>query len=313
MQRRINKISSSGGLGRKIANNSALYLFLLPAIVLTFIFAYIPMYGIIIAFKDFRPAAGIFGSAWADPWYKHFERFFISFQFTRTIKNTLTINVYSLAVGFPIPIIVALVLNQMEARRYRKAFQTISYMPHFISTVVMVGMIRIFLSPSTGLIGAVYGLFQNDAPNLLGDPSWFSTIYVWSDVWQHAGWDSIIYIAALSSVDPALYEAAVVDGASRWQKLRFIDWPMILPTVLIMLILRVGNLMGLGFEKVYLLQNNLNQVSSEVISTYVYKIGILNAQYSYSTAINLFNTTINFILLLTINRISKRVNEVSLW
>lgn len=220
---------------------------------------------------------------------------------------------YSLAVGFPLPIILALIINQMRAKRFKKVFQTITYMPHFISTVVMVGLIMLFLSPGNGLIGNIYKIFGAEAPNLMAQSSMFSSIYVWSDVWQHLGWDSIIYIAALSSVDPSLYEAATVDGASARQKIWHIDVPMLLPTAIILLIMRVGNLMGMGFEKVYLMQNNLNLSSSEVIATYVYKMGITSAQYSYSAAINMFNTIINFILLITVNQVSKKVSSNSLW
>jgi len=296
-----------------VCRNWGLYLLLLPALTLTICFAYKPMYGVIIAFKDYKPSLGITGSPWTDPWFKYFLKFFKSFQFDTTIRNTLLINLYSLLVGFPLPIILALIINQMRARRFRKVFQTVTYMPHFISTVVMVGMIMLFLSPSSGLIGSIYRLFGQEAPNLMAKASAFSSIYVWTDVWQHVGWDSIIYIAALSAVDPTLYEAATVDGASRWQKLRKIDVPMLVPTAVILLILRVGNLMSIGFEKVYLMQNDMNLRASEVIATYVYKIGIISTQYSYSAAINMFNTIINFILLITVNQVSKRVSENSLW
>lgn len=201
----------------------------------------------------------------------------------------------------------------MRANRFKRLFQTVTYMPHFISTVVIVGLMLILLSPGNGLIGNLYRLFGAEAPNLIGSAGLFSSVYVWSDVWQHTGWDSIIYIAALSAVSPSLYEAATVDGASRWQKIRYIDIPMLLPTAVTLLILRVGGLLGVGFEKAYLMQNNLNISGSEVISTYVYKIGLLSAQYSFSSAINLFNTIINFILLLLVNWIARRTSEQSLW
>ncbi|OPJ60031.1 ABC transporter permease [Clostridium oryzae] len=298
---------------KRIKQNSGLYLLLLPAVVLLVCFTYKPMYGVLIAFKDFQPVKGILGSPWADPWYKYFVKFFHSFQFTTTIKNTLIINIYSLIVSFPFPIILALAVNQMRAKRYKKVFQTITYMPHFISTVVMVSLILLMLSPSGGILGNMSKLLGVQAPNLMGEPGAFSHIYVWSDIWQHTGWDSIIYLAALSSIDPSLYEAATIDGASNWQKIRYIDISMLAPTAVILLILRVGGLMGLGFEKVYLMQNTLNVSSSEVISTYVYKIGLLSAQYSYSAAINLFSTIINFILLISVNKISKKVSDNSLW
>lgn len=298
---------------RQIRRNAGLYLLLAPAVVLVILFAYWPMYGISIAFKDFSAPLGIGASPWSEPVFKHFTKFFNSYQFTNTVKNTLWISFYSLAASFPLPIILALGINQMRAERFKRAFQTVLYLPHFISTVVMVGLLIIWLSPSSGLIGSVYKLFGAQAPNLMGNKSAFASIYVWSDVWQHMGWNSIIYIAALASVDPSLYEAATVDGANRFQKIRYIDFPMILPTAVILLIMSAGNVMNLGFEKVYMMQNNLNLSVSEVISTYVYKIGITNTQYSYSTAINLFNTMINVLLLVTVNFVSGRLSESSLW
>ncbi|WP_350338272.1 ABC transporter permease [Clostridium caldaquaticum] len=307
------KISTSKSNFNKIKQNIGLYLLLMPAVVLLILFTYKPMYGVIIAFKEYQPVNGILESPWANPWYKYFTKFFNSYQFGNTIKNTLVINIYSMIVSFPFPIILALVINQMRAKRFKKTFQTITYMPHFISTVVMVGLIMIILSPDSGILNHLSKLFGVQAPNLMGSAKAFSHIYVWSDVWQHTGWDSIIYLAALSAVDPSLYEAATIDGANNWQKIHHIDIPMLASTAGILLILRVGGLMGLGFEKVYLMQNTLNIGSSEVISTYVYKIGLLSAQYSYSAAINLFSTIINFILLILVNQISKRVSNSSLW
>lgn len=298
---------------KSIRRNWGLYLLLLPSVILILCFVYRPMYGVIIAFKEYRPVTGIIGSPWAAPWYKHFLRYFKSFQFKTTITNTLIINLYSLLVNFPLPIALALIINQMYANRYKRIFQTISYMPHFISTVVMVGLIMIFLSPGSGLLGHVCKLLGIEAPNLMGKASAFTSIYVWSDAWQHTGWDSIIYIAALSTVSIDLYEAATIDGASKWQKLLYIDIPMLIPTASILLIMRVGNLMSLGFEKVYLMQNDLNLSASEVIATYVYKVGITNTQYSYSAAINMFNTVVNFILLITVNQITKKISQHSLW
>ncbi|WP_027086163.1 ABC transporter permease [Cohnella panacarvi] len=295
---------------RRISRNWGLYLLLLPAVVLLLCFTYKPMYGVVIAFKDFSPVKGISESPWAG--FKYFEKFFHSYQFPITIKNTVAISLYSLAT-FPIPIAFALLVNQMRQNRFKRVFQTISYMPHFISTVVLVGLLLILLSPSSGLIGQLYGLFGAEAPNVMGSTTWFSSVFVWSDVWQHTGWDSIIYIAALSTVNPSLYEAATMDGASRWQKIRYIDIPMLIPTVITLLILRMGGLLGVGFEKAYLMQNNLNISSSEVISTYVYKIGLLSSQYSFSAAINLFNTMINFALLILVNYMSKKFSENSLW
>jgi len=298
---------------KRIKENWGLYVLLMPAVIILICFTYKPMYGVIIAFKDYQPVKGITGSSWANPWYKYFTKFFNSYQFSTTIKNTLVINFYSMIVSFPFPIILALAVNQMRAKRFKKIFQTITYMPHFISTVVMVGLIMLMLSPDSGILGNLSKLIGVQLPNLMGEAGAFSHIYVWSDVWQHTGWDSIIYIAALSAIDPSLYEAATIDGASNWQKIIYIDLVMLAPTAAILLILRVGGLMGLGFEKVYLMQNTLNITNSEVISTYVYKIGLLSAQYSYSAAINLFSTIINFILLITVNQISKKTSDNSLW
>ncbi|HIW34910.1 MAG TPA: ABC transporter permease subunit [Candidatus Paenibacillus intestinavium] len=282
----------------------------MPAVILLILFTYKPMYGVIIAFKDYNPSLGISGSPWAG--FKYFEKFFNSYQFEVTLKNTIMISLYSFAT-FPIPIAFALLVNQLRQNWYRKFFQTVTYMPHFISTVVLVGLMMILLSPGNGLIGNLYRLFGAEAPNLMGSASLFSSLYVWSDVWQQTGWNSIIYLAALSAVNPSLYEAAKVDGASRWQMVKMIDIPMLIPTAVTLLILRIGGLLGVGFEKVFLMQNNLNISGSEVIATYVYKIGLLSAQYSFSSAINLFNTIINLILLITFNQISKKYSENSIW
>ena len=301
------------GTWKRISRNWGLYLLLLPALVLLILFAYKPMYGVVIAFKNYKNSLGILGSPWADPLFKNFQRFFNSYQCEATIRNTLRLSLYSLAVGFPIPIILALMINQITAMRFRRAFQTILYLPHFISTVVMVGLLLIWLSPSSGLVGAFYRLLGKDAPNVMTSASGFPSIYVWSDVWQHSGWDSIVFLAALSSIDPTLYEAATVDGATRWQKMRYIDLPLLMSTACIMLILRAGNLMNVGFEKVFLMQNDLNMSTSEIIATYVYKMGLRNSQYAVSTAVNLFNNLINFGLLLLVNCITRKLGETSLW
>ena len=301
------------GTWKRISRNWGLYLLLLPALVLLILFAYKPMYGVVIAFKNYKNSLGILGSPWADPLFKNFQRFFNSYQCGATIRNTLRLSLYSLAVGFPIPIILALMINQITAMRFRRTFQTILYLPHFISTVVMVGLLLIWLSPSSGLVGAFYRLLGREAPNVMTSASGFPSIYVWSDIWQHAGWDSIVFLAALSSIDPTLYEAATVDGATRWQKMRYIDLPLLMATACIMLILRAGNLMNVGFEKVFLMQNDLNMSTSEIIATYVYKMGLRNSQYAVSTAVNLFNNLINFGLLLLVNCITRKLGETSLW
>jgi len=296
-----------------IKKNSGLYLLILPAVVLSVCFAYKPMYGVLIAFKDYRNSLGIMGSPWAEPLLKNFTKFFNSYQFGTTIRNTLIISFYTLFAMVPLPIILALILNQMPKKGFKRVFQTVTYLPHFISTVVIVGMLLIMFSPSSGFIGNIYRFFGAQAPNLMGSASVFPDVYVWSDVWQHTGWDSIIYLAALSAVDPALYEAAIMDGATRWQRLWRIDLPMLFPTACILLIMRAGNIMNVGFEKVYLMQNNLNLSASEVISTYVYKIGIISSQYSYSAAINLFNTLVNLVLLVSVNFFTRRYSNTSLW
>lgn len=295
---------------KKFKSSLPLYLLLSPSLILLLFFSYFPMYGLIIAFKDYVPTLGFWGSPWVG--FKHFTQFFNSYQFGLTIRNTLSISLYSILVGFPIPIGIALLSNQIRREKFKKVFQVTTYLPHFISTMVMAGMILLFLSPSTGLVANFLNLFNIEMPNLLSGPSFFNDVYVWSDVWQHAGWDSIIYLAALSSIDPTYYEAADMDGASRFQKILHIDIPMLIPTTMILLILRAGSVLSIGFEKVLLLQNPLNLAGSEIISTYVYKVGLQSYQYSLSTAIGLFNTIVNLLILLTVNWLSKRATKTSL-
>ena len=296
---------------RKIKSNIPLYVLLFPSIILLIMFAYIPMLGLVIAFKDYSPANGILNSPWAG--FKYFIQFFKSVQFGTTMTNTLKISIYSILVGFPLPILLALLCNQLRTGKFKKVFQVTTYLPHFISTMVMCGMIILFLSPNSGLIANIFKSLGLTMPNLLSKPDSFAGVYVWSDVWQHIGWDSIIYLAALSAIDPTYYEAATMDGASRIQKILNIDLPLLLPTAMILLILRAGSLLSIGFEKVLLLQNPLNLAGSEVISTYVYKVGMINFQYSYSTAIGLFNTVVNLIILLSVNWFSKRYTKTGLF
>ncbi|MDY4112944.1 MAG: ABC transporter permease subunit [Roseburia sp.] len=229
------------------------------------------------------------------------------------MKNTLVLSLYGILVGFPLPIALALMCNQMKTRMFKKVFQVVTYLPHFISTMVMCGLILIFLSPSSGLLANIFGVLGVEVPNLMADADAFKHVYVWSDIWQHLGWDSIIYLAALSSIDPTYYEAATIDGASTLQKIRHIDLPLIMPTAMVLLVLRAGSILGIGFEKVYLLQNTQNILSSEIISTYVYKIGLQSCQYSLSTAIGLFNTVVNVVVLLLINFIAKKTTQTSLF
>ena len=296
---------------RKIKSNIPLYVLLFPSIILLIMFAYIPMLGLVIAFKDYSPANGILNSPWVG--FKYFTQFFNSVQFGTTMMNTLKISIYSILVGFPLPILLALLCNQLRTGKFKKVFQVTTYLPHFISTMVMCGMIILFLSPNSGLLANIFKSLGWTMPNLLAKPDSFAGVYVWSDVWQHIGWDSIIYLAALSAIDPTYYEAATMDGASRMQKILNIDLPLLLPTAMILLILRAGSLLSIGFEKVLLLQNPLNLAGSEVISTYVYKVGMLNFQYSYSTAIGLFNTVVNLIILLSVNWFSKRYTKTGLF
>nr|WP_249306084.1 ABC transporter permease subunit [Lederbergia citrea] len=288
-----------------------LYFLVLPPVLYFLIFKYIPMANSVIAFKDYSVVQGIWGSPWAG--WRHFELFFNNPQFWTLVKNTFFLSVYALLVGFPIPIILALCLNEVRNGIFKRSVQMITYAPYFISTVIIVSMIMLFFSPRLGIATQFLELVGLDAQNILGSPSAFRHIYVWSDVWQSAGYSAIIYLAALAGVSPELYEAAKVDGASRLQRIIYIDIPSILPVAVIILILGVGNIMAIGFEKVYLLQNPLNLPTSEIIATYVYKIGLLNANFSFATAVGLFNSIINLILLVVVNSIARKVSNNSLW
>jgi putative aldouronate transport system permease protein len=301
----------SNATWKKMARNYELYLFLLPTLAYFVIFHYIPIYGVQIAFKNFIAVKGILGSPWTG--FDHFERFFASNQFWTVLSNTLGLSLYELLVSFPAPILLALMLNQIGNGKFRKLVQTVTYAPHFISTVVIAGMLYLFLSPSTGLINKMVEVFGGSPIFFMAEPEWFKTIFVFSGIWQNVGWATIIYLAALSAISPELHEAAVMDGANKVQRIRHVDLPGIMPTIVILLILNIGHLMTVGFEKVYLMQNVLNIDASEVIQTYVYKAGLLNGQFSYSAAIGLFNSVINFILLITVNEAAKRMKQSSLW
>ena len=294
-----------------LKGNYDLYLFLLPAIAVLFIFSYLPIYGVVLAFKDYSVSKGILGSTWVG--LKHFTRFFSSAYFPVLMKNTLLLSLYSLAVGFPFPIILALLLNTIRAKWFKKTVQMVTYAPNFISTVVMCGMVLLFLSSRAGMVNKLLGVFGKEPVNFMAYASFFPHIYVWSGVWQTAGWNSVIYFAALSGISPQLHEAAMIDGASRLQRILHIDVPGILPTAIILLILNMGSIMSVGYEKVFLLQNNTNIASSEIIATYVYKMGILNNDISFSTAVGLFNSVINLVLLVVVNSVSKKLSENSLW
>lgn len=287
---------------KSFKKNWELYLLLTPVILYFVVFHYFPLYGLQIAFKDFIATKGISGSPWVG--LKHFERFFDSYYFWRLIKNTVGIGVFTLLVSFPVPIILALMLNEVKSLRYKKFVQTVIYAPHFLSTVVVVGMLLLFLK-SDGLVNQVIMLFGGNSIDFITEPGWFKTLFVFSDVWQTMGWSSIIYIAALAAVDPAQHEAAMIDGASKFQRIIHINIPAIMPTIVILFILNAGSVMAVGFEKVFLMQNDLNMSTSDVISTFVYRSGILEAQYSFSAAVGLFNSLINFIMLIMVNQIAK--------
>lgn len=292
-------------LAKRIWEYRQMYMLLLIPVALTVIYKYLPMYGIQIAFRDFKASRGIWGSEWVG--LEWFARFFDSPNAFRMIKNTVLLSLYSLLWGFPVPIILALVLNQVRFKRYRRVVQTVIYAPHFISTMVICGMIRIFLSPSGGL----FNLLLGTNIDFLTESSMFRSIYIISGIWQDAGWGTIVYLATLSSIDPALYEAAEIDGASMFKRILHIDIPSLLPMAILMLIMATGGLMNIGFEKVWLLQTDLNKATSDTIAVYVYQQGLENAKYSYSTAIGLFNTMINIVLLLIVNRIASKTSDVS--
>lgn len=287
-----------------------LYTFLLPALTFFVIFHYIPMYGVQIAFKDFFATMGIMGSPWVG--FDHFERFFNSYYFWRLLKNTLIISLYQLCL-FPLPIIFALMLNELRNGAFKKWTQTLTYAPHFISVVVVVGMIIAFLDPTTGIVNLLIEKLGGESIQFLTSPSWFRHIYVWSGEWQGLGWGSIIYLAALAGVNPELLEAAKVDGATRFQRILHINIPAILPTIVILFILNIGKFMSVGFEKVLLLQNSLNSETSDIIQTFVYETGLLEGQYSFAAAVGLFDSVINIILLITVNQIARKVSDNSLW
>ncbi|MBQ8814268.1 MAG: sugar ABC transporter permease [Lachnospiraceae bacterium] len=292
-----------------------LYVFLLIPITYILIFAYAPMGGIVMAFQDYSARKGILGSDWVG--LDNFRRFFESYNSRRAITNTIVLSLYTIVAGFPIPICFALMLNSLRREKFKKVTQTIVNMPHFISVTVMVGILMQIFNPRTGLYGAIGEWITGNYPgDILGSAAAFRHLYVWSGIWQNFGWNSVIYTAALSSVDPTYHEAAMLDGATRLQRVRHVDIPAILPTVVTMLILRMGSVMSIGFEKVYLMQNGLNMATSDIISTYVYQVSLAAdgiSDFSYATAIGLFNNVIEFILITIVNKISKKVSETSLW
>ena len=298
-------------LRRKLWADRYLFLMISPVIAYYIIFHYIPMYGAIIAFKDFSPGKGILDSPWVG--LENFRNFFGSFYFTRIVRNTLFLSLNTLIWGFPIPIIFAMLLNELRNKYFKRTIQTVSYLPHFISVVVVTGMMANFLSPNGGVVNKLLSALGHGPIDFLSQPGYFRSLYVGSEIWQGFGWGAIIYLAALAGIDPSLYEAAEVDGASRWQKAIFITLPSLLPVTIILLILDMGNVMSVGFEKILLLYNPATYETSDVIQTYIYRRGIVSSDFSLAAAIGLFNSTINLILLLSVNWIARKWSETSLW
>jgi len=296
---------------RDISKYKSLYVLVIPVVIWYILFEYKPMYGVVIAFQDYRPRRGISGSEWVG--LKHFKDFVSSFFFGRTVKNTLIISLTNIIFGFPAPIIFALLLNEIKNLKFKKLVQTISYMPHFISMVVFTSMIRVFVSNNGFITGILNVLFDVPKKSLLTMQEYFVPIHVLSGIWQGLGWGAIIYIAALANVDQELYDAASIDGANRWKQTIHVTIPSIMPTIIIMLLLRLGGIMSVGYEKIILLYNEGIYEVSDVISTYVYRKGLQEFQYSFSAAVGLFNTAINFALIMIFNKISKKISEVSLW
>lgn len=298
-------------LKKDLKKHKWLYVMLIIPVIFVVIWNYWPMYGVIIAFKDYSPAFGILGSPWVG--LKHFERFFASYFFLEIIVNTLRLSLYSLLVSVPLPIILALLFNELNRKWFKSTAQTISYIPNFISVVVVIGMVQFFFSSQDGMINMLLNTFGFPSIDFLGSPKWFPHIYVWSGVWQGVGWGTLIYTAAMSGISPDQYEVAYLDGASRLQCIRHITIPSIMPTIVISTILATGSILSVGFEKTFLLQNAANLASSEVLSTYTYKMGIINGEYSFSAAVGLFNNVINFIVLFFVNKLAQKTNESSLW
>ena len=308
---KVSDLSLGGRLKFYLKRYWQLYIFLLPALIYFLIFHYGPMYGVQIAFKRYMPSLGIIGSPWVG--FDHFKRFFNSYYFGDLIKNTLGISIYELILGFPMPIILALVFNELKNGFFKKFAQTVTYAPHFISTVVIVGMLVSFLSPSTGIINHIISALGGNRHAFLEDPKWFKAIYVLSGIWQNTGWNTIIYMSALAGVNPELHEAAAIDGASRFQRLLYINLPALVPTMIILLIMNFGSIMSMGYEKILLMQNPLNIAASNVISIFTYQQGLIDANYSYAAAVGLFNAAINAILLLSVNKITRKVTDIGLW
>lgn len=299
-----------GGYLHNIVHNKLLYLMALPVIAYYVIFCYLPMYGVVIAFQDYMPARGILGSNWVG--FKHFTSFFTSTYFPRLVRNTLSINIKELIFSFPIPILFAILLNEVRSVRFRRISQSITYMPHFISTVVICGLLVDF-TKSTGVLTNLFVVLGMERVNMLSVSGYFQGLFIGSIVWQSFGWDSIIYFAALTGIDPMLYDAARVDGAGRFKQALHVTLPGIAPTIVILMLLRIGSMMTVSWDRIILLYNPLTYETADVLSSYVYRIGLTKMQYSFATSVGLFNSVINIILLIAANQLSKRVSENSLW
>lgn len=298
---------------KRLKKSVPYYVLILVPLAVLLLFKYYPMYGITLAFKDYRVSQGIAGSPWTEPLLRHFTRFLTAPSAVRVITNTLRISLYSLIAGFPFPILLAIALNEMRHKRLKKVIQMITYMPYFISTVVLVSMVIQFTDLSYGFVNQIITKLGGTPVNFMGNKENFIHIYVWTGVWQAAGYNAVVYLAALSGVSQDLYDAAVVDGASKVKRILHIDIPCIAPTIIILFILNTGSILSVGFEKIYLMQNNTNLSVSEVISTYVYRMGLVNNNYSYSTAVGLFNAVVNCVMLIVCNTVARRVSDVSLW
>ncbi len=304
------ELSFSRRLGRDLKRNKTMYLLIIPVIVYYFVFCYVPMYGVIMAFQEYDPALGIMHSPWVG--LQQFREFFANGYFWRLIRNTLTISFSSLLFGFPMPIVLALLLNEVRCKAFRKSIQTVSYMPHFVSVVVMVGILKEFTAPD-GIIGQVYVKLTGNEISMLSNPSCFVPLFVGSNIWEGAGWDSIIYLAALAGVDTELYEACKIDGGGRIRQLFTVTLPGILPTIITLLILRLGGILNVGYEKIILMYSPLTMETADVISTYVYRKGLQEFSWSYGTAVGLFNSAVNILFLILTNYVSRRTAETSLW
>ncbi len=309
----IKPYRAQSDFSRKFKRSIPYYVLILVPLIVLLVFKYYPMYGITLAFKDYKVSAGIAGSPWTTPLFRHFERFLTAPSAVRVITNTLTISLYSILASFPIPILLAISLNELKSQRMRKTIQMVTYMPYFISTVVLVSMIIQFTDISYGFINQAIKSLGGQPINFMGKKDYFRHIYVWTGVWQATGYSAVVYLAALSGVSQDLYDAAVVDGASKIKRILHIDIPSIAPTIIILFILNTGSILSVGFEKIYLMQNNTNLSVSEVISTYVYRMGLVNQNYSYSTAVGLFNALVNALMLVLCNSIARKVSDVGLW